>query len=109
MPPTAAVDLTALASLEASRQAALCQLLEHSMGNWCDDYLRQLATTAVRVRVVSEIAAMQAELLKHREPPAEAQPVATETRKTASGTAKRETKPTLPVSWWGSTLKSSSP
>lgn len=58
--------LHAQAALEASRQAALCRLLEHSMGHWCDDYLRQLATNAVRVRALSEIATMQAELLKHR-------------------------------------------
>jgi hypothetical protein len=91
IPAPTAAKLTALAALEASRHASLCQLLEHSMGNWCDDYLRQLATNAVRVSAVSEIAAMQAELLKHREPPAKAQPAATATRKTASGTAKHET------------------
>ncbi len=71
--PTAA-ELTAQATLEASRHAALCQLLEHSMGQWCVDYLRQLATNAVRVRSITEIAAMQSELLKHRESLARTRP-----------------------------------
>lgn len=60
------------------------------MGTWCDDYLRQLATTAVRVNSISEIVAMQAELLKHREPSTKVQPVAIATLEAQSGTAKHK-------------------
>lgn len=100
--PTAA-ELTALATLEASRQASLCQLLEHSMGNWCDDYLRQLATNSARVSALSEIATMQAELLKHREPPAKAQTAAIIAPETRLNAAEYEADE---VNWWKSTLKS---
>lgn len=106
--PTAA-ELTALATLEASRQASLCQLLEHSMGNWCDDYLRQLATNSARVSALSEIATMQAELLKHREPVVDVQPAATAQLETESGTAEPEADPKPPVIRWKLKHKNGAP
>lgn len=106
--PTAA-ELHAQAALEANRQAALCRLLEHSMGHWCDDYLRQLATNAVRVSALSEIAAMQAELLKHREPPEKIQPAATATLETDSGTAEPEADAKRPTIRWKSKHKRGAP
>lgn len=99
--PTAA-ELHALAALEASRQTALCRLLEHSMGHWCDDYLRQLATNAVRVRALSEIATIQAELLKHREPSAKAQPATKTLPKTKQNAAKPVMDEERLANWWKS-------
>ncbi len=106
--PTAA-ELTAQVALEANRQVALCRLLEHSMGNWCDDYLRQLATNAVMVSALSEIAAMQAELLKRREPAVKAQPLATAPLETESGTAESEADVKPPVIRWKSKFKNGAP
>ncbi|QQU68207.1 hypothetical protein I6I45_26795 [Pseudomonas fluorescens] len=57
-------ELQAVASLEEARHNRLCQLLEHTLHRHCDDYLRQLATTAVHVKTVAEIATMQAQLLQ---------------------------------------------
>ena len=45
-------------------QKTLDALLANNMGDWCNEYLRQLATTAVQVRTLSNLATMQAELLK---------------------------------------------
>ena len=50
--------------MEEARHNRLCQLLEHTLHSHCDDYLRQLATTAVHVKTVAEIATMQAQLLQ---------------------------------------------
>ncbi len=63
-PESRAVELQARADLEQQRHRQLCQLLEHSVPNHCDDYLRQLATTAVQVRTMAEIATLQAQLLQ---------------------------------------------
>ncbi len=52
--------------MEQARHTQLCQLLEHTLHRYCDDYLRQLATTAVQVKTMAEIATMQAELIKQR-------------------------------------------
>lgn len=65
-----AAALQAQVSLEQARHTQLCQLLEHTLHRHCDDYLRQLATTAVQVRTVADIATMQAQLLQqHSEKP----------------------------------------
>jgi hypothetical protein len=60
-------DLQTQVSLEEARHRQLCQLLEHTLHRHCDDYLRQLATTAVQVKTVAEIATMQAQLLKQQD------------------------------------------
>ena len=57
-------ELQTQTSLEEARHSQLCQLLEHTLHRHCDDYLRQLATTAVQVRTVADIATMQAQLLQ---------------------------------------------
>lgn len=45
-------------------QTSLDAFLANSMGEWCNAYLRQLATTAAQVRTLSDLANQQAELLK---------------------------------------------
>lgn len=45
-------------------QTSLDAFLANSMGEWCNEYLRQLATTAAQVRTLSDLATRQAELLK---------------------------------------------
>lgn len=45
-------------------QTSLDAFLANSMGEWCNEYLRQLATTAAQVRTLSDLANQQAELLK---------------------------------------------
>lgn len=45
-------------------QPSLDAFLANSMGEWCNEYLRQLATTAAQVRTLSDLATRQAELLK---------------------------------------------
>lgn len=64
-----AAELQARAALEEARHQQLCQLLEHTVQRHCDDYLRQLATTAVQVKTMAEIAAMQAQLLQQMPTP----------------------------------------
>lgn len=61
-----AAKLQAQAALEEARHNQLCQLLEHTVHRHCEDYLRQLATTAVQVKAVAEIASMQAQLLQRK-------------------------------------------
>ncbi len=65
----AAAKLQAQAALEEARHKQLCQLLEHTLHRHCEDYLRQLATTAVQVKTVAEIASMQAQLLQRKSTP----------------------------------------
>ena len=79
-PVAKAAELQAQASLEQARHTQLCQLLEHTQHRHCDDYLRQLATTAVQVKTVAEIATMQAQLLKQQSE----KPKARETKKPAT-------------------------
>ncbi|RKS28520.1 hypothetical protein BJ917_1402 [Pseudomonas sp. WPR_5_2] len=62
-----AAELQARTALEEARHSQLCQLLEYTLHNHCDDYLRQLATTAVQVKTVAEIATMQAQLLQKKD------------------------------------------
>ena len=73
-------ELQTQTSLEEARHSQLCQLLEHTLHRHCDDYLRQLATTAVQVKTVAEIATMQAQLLKQQNE----KPKARETKKAAT-------------------------
>ncbi|MCJ8174773.1 hypothetical protein MRS45_01520 [Pseudomonas viridiflava] len=56
-------ELQAQAALEEARHAQLCQLLEYTVHNHCDEYLRQLAISSVQVRTLAEIATMQSQLL----------------------------------------------
>lgn len=64
-----AAELQAQAAQEEARHKQLCQLLEHTVHRHCEDYLRQLATTAVQVKAVAEIATMQAQLLQQKSTP----------------------------------------
>lgn len=61
-----AAEIQALAELEQARHSRLCELLEHTLPRHCDDYLRQLATTAVQVQSIAQIATLQAQLLQER-------------------------------------------
>lgn len=67
-----ASELQARAELEQQRHGQLCQLLALTLPNPCDDYLRQLATTAVQSRAMTEIATLQAQLLQERKAAAQA-------------------------------------
>lgn len=51
-------------ALHSQLQESLDAFLANSMGEWCNEYLRQLATTAAQVRTLSDLANQQAELLK---------------------------------------------
>lgn len=51
-------------ALHSQLQESLDAFLANSMGEWCNEYLRQLATTAAQVRTLSDLATRQAELLK---------------------------------------------
>lgn len=56
-------ELQAHAALEEARHAQLCQLLEHTVPNHCDELLRQLAIASMQVETLAEIATMQSQLL----------------------------------------------
>lgn len=62
-------ELQAQAAIEEARHKQLCQLLEYTVHRHSEDYLRQLATTAVQVKALADVATMQAQLLQQTTTP----------------------------------------